>query len=88
MAVTPEAAGSSPVDPANYRLLVQRLAVFTLGRLQHVSTPEGKPGVIEQADGAFDRRGTQVHVPLRRDQILMPGEFLNRPRRGAPHRQM
>jgi len=27
--------------------------VFTLGRLQHVSTPEGWPGVIEQADGAL-----------------------------------
>jgi hypothetical protein len=43
---------------------------------------------IQQPDRAFDRRGTQVHVPLRRDQILMPGELLNRPRRRAAHGQM
>jgi hypothetical protein len=29
-----------------------------------------------------------VHVPLRCRQILMPGEFLNRPRRRAAHREM
>jgi hypothetical protein len=43
---------------------------------------------IQQPDRTLDRRGTQVHVPLRRDQILMPGELLNRPRRRAPHREM
>jgi hypothetical protein len=29
-----------------------------------------------------------VHVALRRDQILMPGELLNRLRRRAAHREM
>jgi hypothetical protein len=44
--------------------------------------------MIEEPDRAFDRRGTQVHVPLRRGQILMPREFLDRPRWSAPHREM
>ena len=35
-----------------------------------------------------DRRRTQVHVPLRRRQVLVAGEFLNRPRRRAAHRQV
>jgi hypothetical protein len=29
-----------------------------------------------------------MHVPLRRREILMAGEFLNRPRRRSSHRQM
>ena len=43
---------------------------------------------IQEPDRAVDRCGTQVHVPLRRRQILMPGKFLNRPRRGASHGEM
>src|ERR1700676_3347019 len=59
-----------------------------LSRLQHVSSPAGRFRMIEEPDRAFDRRGTEVHVPLRRGQILMPREFLNRSRRRAAHREM
>ena len=45
-------------------------------------------GCIQQPDRRFERRRTQVHVPLRRRQVLMPGQLLNRPRRRAPHRQV
>ena len=31
---------------------------------------------------------TQVHVALRRREVGVPGQLLNRPRRRAPHRQM
>ena len=46
------------------------------------------PALIEQSNRAFDRRGTEMHVPLRRRQILMPGQFLNRPSGAAAHRQV
>ena len=41
--------------------------------------------MIEEPDRAFDRRGTQVHVPLRRGQVRMTGQLLNRHRRSPPH---
>jgi hypothetical protein len=44
--------------------------------------------MIQQPNRAFERRGTQVHVPLRRAEVLMAGELLNRSRRSAPHRQV
>ena len=37
----------------------------------------------EEPDRTFDRRRAEVHVPLRRLQILVSGQFLNRPRRGS-----
>jgi len=45
-------------------------------------------GLIEETDRIFDRGGTEMHVPLRRGEILMPGELLNRSTRCAAHRQM
>jgi hypothetical protein len=35
-----------------------------------------------------DDRSAQVHVPLRRRQVLMSGELLDGPCRRATHRQM
>jgi len=46
------------------------------------------PGLIEQPNRAVERGGTRVHVPLRRGQVLMPGQLLDRPRRRATHRQV
>jgi len=43
---------------------------------------------VEQSDRRIERCGTQVHVPLRRREILMTGELLDCPRRRATHRQM
>jgi len=45
-------------------------------------------GLIEESDRALDRRGTEVHVPLRRDEIHVPSELLNRTRRGPAHREV
>ena len=42
----------------------------------------------KQSNGGIERRWTQVDVGLRRAQVLVPGELLNRARRRAPHRQM
>ena len=39
--------------------------------------------LIEQPNRALDRRRTQMHVPLRRPQVLVAGELLNRARRRA-----
>lgn len=35
---------------------------------------------LQQSDRAVDCRGAQVHVPLRRAQIRVAGQFLDRPR--------
>jgi hypothetical protein len=50
-------------------------------------TPEDARG-LQQADRAVDRCGTEVHVPLGRDQILVAREFLNGSGWRAAHRQM
>ena len=42
---------------------------------------------IEQPDRRLACRRRQVHVPLRRAQVLVPGELLDRLRRSAAHRQ-
>jgi hypothetical protein len=44
--------------------------------------PEGRRGV-EQPNRTVERGGSQLHVPLRRRQVLMAGQLLNRARRGA-----
>ena len=41
---------------------------------------------IEQLDRRLACRRRQVHVPLRRAQVLVPGELLDGLRRGAAHR--
>jgi hypothetical protein len=46
------------------------------------------PGGLEQLNRTVERCGTQIHVPLRRREILMPGQFLNRPRWRTAHRQV
>jgi hypothetical protein len=59
--------------------------LFTIARLQHVSKPVygfgahvvsgfSRTGSIEQPDRTLDSRGTEVHVPLRRCEIHMPGQ--------------
>ena len=48
----------------------------------------GYSGGVEQPNSALDRRWTQVHVPLRRRQVLVPRQLLNRTSRRSPHREM
>ena len=57
-------------------------------RLHYVSTTGVDSSSIQETDRAIERRGTEVHVPLRRDQILVAGKLLYRPCRRPPHRQM
>jgi len=44
---------------------------ITIRRLQNVSTISVDPGRIQQPDRPLERRRTEVHVTLRRDQILV-----------------
>ena len=46
------------------------------------------PGRFQETDRPLERSRTEVHVPLRRDQILVAGKLLDRPCRRPPHRQM
>jgi len=48
----------------------------------------GIPEAVEQPDRTVESSGTEVHVPLRRREILMARELLNRAGRRAPHREM
>jgi hypothetical protein len=57
-------------------------------RLQNVSTFSVDPGRFQQPDRPLERRRTEVHVTLRRDQILVAGQFLDRPGRRPSHRQV
>jgi hypothetical protein len=45
-------------------------------------------GLIEEPDRRLDRRGTEVHVPLRRGEIHVTGELLNRSCRRPAHREV
>ena len=59
---------------------------FTGGRLQPVSK-HGR-GLLQQADGALQRRRREVHVALRRAEVGVPRQLLDRPRRRPPHREV
>ena len=48
-------------------------------------------GLIAQLQESYrriQRRRTQMHIPLRRRQVLMTSQFLNRPGRRAAHGQV
>ncbi len=62
--------------------------VFRSRRLHYLSTVHAVSVSIEESDCVFQRRRAQVHVHLGRRQIPVAGQFLNRLRRGAPHRQV
>ena len=81
-------AGSTPAASTTYLALRQRLADFTIRRLQNVSKPVYGFGLIQEPDRTLYSRGAEVHVPLRRGEIHMPGELLNRSRRRPTHREM
>ena len=81
-------AGSTPAASTTYLVLRQCVAVFTIGRLQNISKRMYGSGLVEQPDRTFDRRGTQMHVPLRCREIHVPGQILNRARWRAPHGEM
>ena len=57
-------------------------------RLPYISPHEIRNGLIQEPDRTLDRCRAEVHVALRGREILVPGQFLDGPRRGAPHRQV
>ena len=81
--VTPEAAGSSPVDPANYSTQHTGDSGSLIRRRQHVSKTRGHAGAVEQTDRTVQRRGTEVHIGLRRREIVMARPFLKFTSRNA-----
>src|SRR5262249_43745568 len=48
----------------------------------------GRFRLIQQPDRTFDRRRTQVHVPLRRREVLVSSELLNGPCRRPTHHRL
>src|SRR5262245_23959900 len=69
-------AGSTPAASTKFLKEIEKSASISC-RLQTVSTPN--PRLIEQSDRVLDDRRTDVHVSLRRRQLLMPGERLDGP---------
>lgn len=78
---TPAASTTEPVLPSDVRGLGR-------SRCQHVAKWRAGSRRVEQPDRVVDRRRADVHVRLRRLQILVPGQFLNRPRWRPSHREM
>jgi hypothetical protein len=83
-----ESCETRPRRPANYLVLPQGVPGFGRSCCHHVATSRGDSRGIEQPNSAVDGRWTQVHVPLRRRQVLVPREVLNRPGGSSPHREM
>jgi len=62
--------------------------VIAARRLHNVSKIRHGAVTIQQPNGGLDRRRTPVHVPLRRGEIAVARQLLNRRYGRAPHRQM
>ena len=63
------------------------LAVFSR-RLHYFSTVHDRSVSIEQPDRRIQGRGTQMHIALRRGQVLVPRQFLDGPGGSPLHRQV
>ena len=87
MGFTPR-EGSIPSSGTTYVFLRIRLLIFAIARCQNISTKIFAIGPIEQPNRALDRRGTEMHVALRRREILVARELLNGSCSRATHRQM
>jgi len=83
----PSDAGSTPAASTNFPRKSANSTSFSR-RLHYSSTRQPQSRFIKQPNRTLDGGGTQVHVPLSRREILMASQFLNRPRRRSPHRQM
>ena len=64
------------------------LATSPTPRRQYFAKRPRRWRLLQQVDRTPNRRGTQVHIPLRRADVLMAGEFLDRARTGPTHRQV
>ena len=79
-------AGSTPAASTSPSLGNRCIQPRFPYRLQTISTPEHR--LVQQPNGVLDHRGTDVHVPLCRRQVLVPGQSLDGPRRRPTHRQV
>ena len=61
---------------------------MSLARLPYVSPHEIRHRLIEELDRALDCRRAEVHVPLRRPEVGVASQFLNRCDWGSSHRQV
>ena len=84
----PKVAGSNPAPATTFPPLSIEVFRGRRFRLQNVSETGADGRGVQQPDCAFHRRGTQVHVPLRRHQIAVSGQLLNGFSRCPPHRQV
>src|SRR2546427_3555765 len=75
-----------PLSPPSNLFLSNGLPLFGRHRLQHVSKTAADFRGLQQPDRAVERRATEMHVPLRRREIPVPSQFLNRSRRRTAHR--
>ncbi len=70
-------AGSTPAASTTYLLLGQHVSDRALPRLQHISNMGDGCGVIQQPNRPLNRRRAQVHVALRRGEVLVPRQVLD-----------
>ena len=75
-------AGSERVHHLNY--LVSTTYTSRNSRLRYLSSDIAGPGLVQQPNGPLQGRWAEVHVALRRGQVLVPCKFLDRPSRGVP----
>ena len=80
-------AGSTPAASTTYLALASRVSSLAGVRCQPVAL-SFDPREVEEPDRGLDSGRTQVHVPLRGRQVLMPGKLLNRARRRTLHCQV
>ena len=80
--------GSIPSRLTTYLLLPVQLTHSEYRRLHYFSTNSPGCGLLEEIDRTPCRRGSEVHVALRRADVLMSGQFLDRAGRSPTHRQM
>lgn len=71
-------------------LISRRLQYFSTTRVTVVVSGFNRTrrGLFQQSNRRIECSRTQVHVALRRFQVLMPGQFLNGSRRRSTHRQV
>jgi hypothetical protein len=77
----PKVAGSNPAPATN-------LPLFLLSFSRSGDQGCHAVATVEESNRTLDRGWAEVHVPLRRREVLMSGKFLDGPCRRPTHRQM
>ena len=80
--------GSTPAASTTFPKEIEQIRLAFPAASTISPRPRQSGPVSKQPNGCIERRRTQVHVALRRRQVLMSGQLLNRPRWGSTHRQV